>query len=275
MSLRRWRGASAPSASATACSRTSASKPPTRARRNFSFSTRPGCGSAPLPPSCLTASFSIPTDSEPRDSPGHHRRGALDQWHVPARDPPGQDAACGHRRARHRVRRHRRVAAHGRDAARRRNHRLPDRRPAQLPDAGPSRTDGDRHDDHDHGTAARERIADLLRRSMLGSGRPRLVRVHDHGASRTRAHLGRLPRRHPRRLCQQPRSSNCQRLPGGRSLIAAGNVPRFLDANGAGFIGGFQASYSRQYGQAVFGIDADISGQPRADATMSRSTRLA
>jgi opacity protein-like surface antigen len=48
--------------------------------------------------------------------------------------------------------------------------------------------------------------------------------------------------------------------PAVEASIAAGNVPRFLDPNGAGFIGGFQASYSRQSGIAVFGVDADISG---------------
>ena len=42
--------------------------------------------------------------------------------------------------------------------------------------------------------------------------------------------------------------------------IAAGNVPRFLDPSGTGFIGGIQASYSRQFDNIVLGVDADISG---------------
>ena len=42
--------------------------------------------------------------------------------------------------------------------------------------------------------------------------------------------------------------------------IAVGNVPRFLDPSVAGFIGGIQASYSRQFDHIVLGIDADISG---------------
>ena len=42
--------------------------------------------------------------------------------------------------------------------------------------------------------------------------------------------------------------------------ITVGNVPRSLDPSGSGFIGGIQASYSRQFDHIVLGIDADISG---------------